>query len=402
MIELEKAQGIVNERMPYLGTERVDLLQAHERVLAEDIYSSINQPPFNRSPLDGYAFKAEDSQGASKNNPVSLQVIEEIHAGSCAKKEVEKGTAIRIMTGAPIPEGADCVIRQEDTSQEGNTVQIFTELSQWDNYCFMGEDFKKGDLMLKKNSFLKSAEIGVLASLGVNEISVYKKPRVAILSTGDELLDVKEELIPGKIYNSNLYTIATRVKEFSGEPVILGIAGDDRESIEKNIKAGLDKADFLITTGGVSVGKKDIVKEVLQGMGAEILFWKINIKPGTPALCSVLDKKLIISLSGNPAAATITFELLVRPLLAKITRREDLELKKITAVFKDSFSKKSSRRRFLRGLLSETPQGRIVELTRGKQTPGVLSSILNSNCLIDLPGGSPPLKAGEPVEVIPL
>ena len=402
MIELEEAQEIINEKMPYLGTERVDLLKAHGRVLAEDIYSFINQPPFNRSPLDGYALKAEDSQGAGQNNPISLQVIEEIHAGSCAKKKVETGTAIRIMTGAPIPEGADCIIRQEDTSQTGDTVRIFTELSRWDNYCFVGEDFKKGDLMLKKNSFLKFAEIGVLASLGVNEVSVYQKPRVAILSTGDELLDVKEKLLPGKIYNSNLYTIATRVKEFSGKPVILGIAGDDRESIEKSIAEGFAKSDLLITTGGVSVGKKDIVKEVLEGMGAEILFWKINIKPGTPALCSILNGKLIVSLSGNPAAATITFELLVRPLLAKITNRADLELKKVTAVFEDNFPKKSSRRRFVRGHLSEAREGRIVKLTRGKQTPGVLSSILNSNCLIDLPGGSPPLKAGEPVEVIPL
>ena len=402
MIELEEAQNILNAKMPHLGSERIGLLRAHNRVLAEDIYSSINQPPFNRSPLDGYALRAEDSQGASRTNPVTVKVIEEIHAGSCPKEKVAQGTAIRIMTGAPIPEGADCIIRQEDTSREGEYVQFFVELSQGDNYCLLGEDFKKGDLMLKKNSFLRSPEIGMLASLGENEVSVFIRPRVAILSTGDELLDVNEALIPGKIYNSNLYTLATRIEEFSGEPIILGIAGDDGQSIEKKITSGLEKADLVVTTGGVSVGEKDLVKEILQNMGAEILFWKINIKPGTPVLCSVLDEKLIISLSGNPAAATITFELLVRPLLAKITRRQNLELKKVAAVFQDNFLKKSSRRRFLRGFVSETPQGRIVKLTRGKQTPGVLSSILNSNCLIDVPSGSTGLREEDSIEVIPL
>jgi molybdopterin molybdotransferase len=341
MIGLEKANEILDSNTTRIGSEKVNLQGALERVLSEDIFATINQPPFSRSPLDGYALKSEDTKGADKDKPIALKIVEEIYAGVSPGKKVDKGTAIRIMTGAPIPEGADCVIRQEDTIRTGDKVGIFKQLSQWQNYCFEGEDIKTGELILEKGRLLKSGEIGVLASLGINEIPVYIRPRIGVLSTGDELVDVGDSLSEGQIYNSNLYSISNRIKELGAEPVILGIVEDNENGLADSIREGIKDVDMLITTGGVSVGEKDLLQDVVKNLGAEMLFWRIDLKPGSPALCSTLNGKLIISLSGNPSGATITFELLVRPLLAKLSNREDIKLRWVKAVFVDDFGKKA-------------------------------------------------------------
>lgn len=403
-ISLEEAQSILTtevSKTKIIEVEKLNIREAQGRVLAENIYSTIKQPPFNRSPLDGYALRAEDSKGAKEGYAIELEIIEEICAGSYPQKEIKKGMATRIMTGAPIPKGADCVIRQENTIRENHTVQIYEELSKWDNYCFAGEDIKKDQLVLEKESLLNFAAIGVIASLGIKEVLVYRKPKVGVLSTGDELMDVGETLLPGKIYNSNLYTIGTRLQELSAESIMLGSAVDHMDIVCERIKESLEKVDILITTGGVSVGKKDILKDVMKKLGAEVLFWRVDIKPGTPVLCSVLHGKLVISLSGNPAASTITFELLVRPILAKYARRKDVELRKVQSYLKDSFLKKSSRRRILRGKIVETQQGTVVQLP-DKHSSGVLSSMIGCNCLVDVPGGSTSLKEGDKVQVFRL
>lgn len=398
-ISLEMAEAILKERIPHLGTETLDLIHCHERVLSEDIFSNIDQPPFNRSPLDGYAFRAEDSEFASETNGVKLKVLHEVFAGSYTEKEVVQGTAVRIMTGAPIPKGANCVIRQEDTNSNDGFVEIFSKLSPWQNICFQGEDIKKGKLVLKKGTILKYAEIAILASIGCKSLPVYKKLKVGILSTGDELVSLEEQLTPGKIYNSNLYSLYTRLKEFHCEPIIMGTVGDDINKLKERIKESLDKSDVLITTGGVSVGKKDLIKDVMKNLGADLLFWKIAIKPGSPVFCSCLNNKLAVSLSGNPAAAITTFEILVRPLLAEITGRQELKLHKTTALLQQDFNKKSVNRRFIRGHFSYTENGAIVNLTTSTQGNGILSSTLNSNCFIDVPANSSSLHKGEMVQV---
>lgn len=399
-IELEEALGILGRSVYDIGTEIVGLIDAHNRVLAEDIFSPINHPPFDRSPLDGFALIAEDTKEASRDKPVELEVLEEVHAGEYPTRELFRGNATRIMTGAPIPLNADCIIRQEETLLDKGKVRVLKEMKKWDNYCFKGEDFQKDKLILEKETVLKSAEIGVLACLGVNEVTVYKKPRIGILSTGDELIDVKDELTLGKIYNSNLYAIASRITELGGEPIILGNASDNLERMSRKIKLGIQGVDLLITTGGVSVGKKDIVKDVMDKLGANLLFWRVKIKPGSPVLSSELDNKLVISLSGNPSAAMISFELLVRPLLRQIFHRNELKLIRQSAVLAQGFPKKSNIRRFLRGKVIDTPEGKIVKPTKGMQTSSIMNCILNSNCLIDIPTGSPPLKKGETVEII--
>ncbi len=400
MIELEQAEAILKEKAPCLSIEKINLVESHERVLAEDICSKIDQPPFNRSPLDGYAFKAEDSNFADKDNPIRLKVLHELYAGSYTDKEVLKGTAIRIMTGAPIPKGANCVIRQEETTAQGEFIEIFNKLSPWENICFQGEDIKKGKLVLKKGTVLKYAEIGVLASIGVKDVSVYRKPRIGVLSTGDELISLGENLAPGKIYNSNLYCLCARLKELYCEPIVIGIAGDNTCTMHEKIKQALDKSDILITTGGVSVGKKDLVKDVMRDLGADLLFWKVAIKPGSPVFCSYLDSKLVISLSGNPAAAITTFELLVRPMLVEIMGRKELKFKKTNAVLQEDFNKKSGTRRFVRAEIFYNENSPIVNLTKTSQGNGILSSTLNSNCLIDIPANSPCLSKGQIVNVI--
>ncbi|WP_242973044.1 molybdopterin molybdotransferase MoeA [Anaeromicrobium sediminis] len=400
MIKLEEGQSIISEYIKTLDEEVINLIDSHERVLAEDIYAPINQPPFHRSPLDGYALQGEDSKGATIESPVTLKVIDEIFAGEYTQKVVKKGEAVRIMTGAPIPEGADCVIRQEDTDEGESLANIYKELKAFDNYCYEGEDIKKGTLIIKKGSFLNHIKIGVLASLGIDKVKVYKRPKVGLLTTGDELIEVGQSLSTGKIYNSNLYTLSMRLKELYTEPIILNIGKDCQEEIEREIKNSLDKVDLLITTGGASVGKKDLIKIVLEKMGANILFWKIDIKPGTHVLCSELDKKLIISLSGNPAAASITFEVLVRDYISKLTNINNISLNRKTAYFNDEFNKESIRRRFLRGICTETKEKTLVDLSNGTQSSGVLSSSLNCNCLIDIPAGTKGLKKGEKVEII--
>ncbi len=400
-IELEKAQQLIQERGSLAGIEKVSLVEAHERVLALNVYSPIDQPPFNRSPLDGYAVQARDTEGVDVDSPVSLEVIDTIYAGECLRKKVVSGSAVRLMTGSPIPEGADCVIRQEDTRAEAGRIKVLKRLCRWDNYCFKGEIFKKGDIVLCKDHLLKAAEIGVLAGLGITEITVYRRPTAAVISTGDELVEPGVDLAPGKIYNSNFYTIACRLKECGVNVVPTGILGDDKSLVQKTIMEIVNKVDFIITTGGVSVGEKDLMKEVMDNLGAEMIFWKVNIKPGSPALFSVLSGKPVISLSGNPLAASVSFDLLLYPFLTEITRNKSLELKNLQAVLQNDFNKKSPVRRALRGQLAQDENGNaVVKIIDLEQSPGNLKSALNSDCYIDVKKGCSGLKRGEMVRII--
>lgn len=402
-IELEKARQLIKERVIFTGAETVGLPEAHGRVLAENVYSPMDQPPFNRSPLDGYALQAGDTEGAALHAPVSLEVIDTIYAGGYSRKKVAGGSAIRLMTGSPIPDGADCIIRQEDTRADaaGRQVKILKQLRSWDNYCFKGENFKKGDIVLLKDNLLKAAEIGVLAGLGIDAVPVYKRPTAAVISTGDELVEPGVELAPGQVYNSNYYTIAYRLRE-CGVDVAPNISlGDDHRVIEKTITDMIDEVDFIITTGGVSVGEKDLMMEIMENLGAEIIFWRINIKPGSPVLFSVLAGKPVISLSGNPLAASVTFDLLLYPFLREITCNKSLELKTMQAILQNDFHKKSPIRRALRGQLARDENGKaVVKIIDMEQSPGNLRSVLNSNCYIDIEKGCPGLKRGERVNII--
>ena len=300
-------------------TETVSLLKSKGRILAEDIKAELDNPPFDRSPIDGYACKAEDLAGASLSTPVCLKVTREVDAGDYSEETVKKGEAVRIMTGAAVPAGCDCCVRQEDTDYGEDTVQIYKEHKQWENYCFRGDDFKKGTVMLQKGTRIDFIETGILASMGVAEVTVRRRPRVAILTTGDEVIVPGNPLKPGKIYDCNQSLLAARMMDFGVELSVADWVQDRPENMAEKIREIADSVDMIITTGAVSVGKKDIMHESIRILNAERVFWHIKMKPGMPTLFSVYKNTPIISLSGNPFGAAVTVDVLIRPMLHKMT-----------------------------------------------------------------------------------
>lgn len=395
-ISLEEAVDILNINTQNLDVIEINLLEAVGKILAENVYATINNPPFNKSAMDGYAIISEDTL----NKNAKLEIIDEVFAGYASEKKIKNGTAIRIMTGAPIPEGANAVIKQEDVVKEENFINVKKVLKENDNICFKGEDIKKDQLLVKKGKKLDYADIGIISSSGIETIKVYRSPKVAFISTGDEVLDVNEQLKKGKIYNSNKYSILSRIKELGYEIVYINHENDSYEEIGNKIKEASKVADLIITTGGASVGEKDLIKEAIGSIDGEKLFWKILIKPGSAVLCSKFNEKLIISLSGNPTAALTTFELLVKTSLEKLSGKENIEIIREKAILKNDFLKKSKQRRFLRGYTMANENGQQVFITQVKSGNGILSSALNSNCLIEIESGNNGLEEGEIVTII--
>ena len=402
-IALEEALEILNKNTKALKSEVVSIKDSLKRVLYGDVKSKINNPPFNKSVFDGYAFKSEDSKGTSKENPIELKIVDEIFAGMWPEIEIKHGEAIRIMTGAPIPVGADCVLKQEETERHGDLVKIFKEMKSYENISFMGEDIKIGETLIKKGKRLDYADLGIMASSGISEVLVYKKPRVSIISTGDEVCDINSTLKPGKIYDSNLYSLSARIEELGYNILYMEHVGDNIIKIGKAIEKAFEKSDIVFTTGGASVGEKDLMQKVSESIGFEKLFWKIKIKPGSAVVCSKREEKILISLSGNPNAALTTFELLGKSVLKKLEgEEENINIKREKGVLMDSFNKKSPQRRFLRGNIIYDEKGAKVYITQIKSGNGILSSLLNANCLIEIEKGNEGLNRGEVVNIIKL
>ncbi|MDM0910130.1 molybdopterin molybdotransferase MoeA [Clostridium perfringens] len=402
-IALEEALEILNKNTKALKSEVVSIKDSLKRVLYGDVKSKINNPPFNKSVFDGYAFKSEDSKGTSKENPIELKIVDEIFAGMWPEIEIKHGEAIRIMTGAPIPMGADCVLKQEETERHGDLVKIFKEMKSYENISFMGEDIKIGETLIKKGKRLDYADLGIMASSGISEVLVYKKPKVSIISTGDEVCDINSTLKPGKIYDSNLYSLSARIEELGYNVLSMEHVGDNILKIGEAIEKAFEKSDIVFTTGGASVGEKDLMQKVSESIGFEKLFWKIKIKPGSAVVCSKKEEKILISLSGNPNAALTTFELLGKPVLKKLEgEEENINIKREKGVLMDSFNKKSPQRRFLRGNVIYDEKGTKVYITQIKSGNGILSSLLNANCLIEIEKGNEGLNRGEVVNIIKL
>lgn len=402
-IALEEALEILNKNTKALKSEVVSIKDSLKRVLYGDVKSKINNPPFNKSVFDGYAFKSEASKGTSKENPIELKIVDEIFAGMWPEIEIKHGEAVRIMTGAPIPMGADCVLKQEETERHGDLVKIFKEMKSYENISFMGEDIKIGETLIKKGKRLDYADLGIMASSGISEVLVYKKPRVSIISTGDEVCDINSTLKPGKIYDSNLYSLSARIEELGYNVLSMEHVGDNILKIGEAIEKAFEKSDIVFTTGGASVGEKDLMQKVSESIGFEKLFWKIKIKPGSAVVCSKKEEKILISLSGNPNAALTTFELLGKPVLKKLEgEEENINIKREKGVLMDSFNKKSPQRRFLRGNVIYDQKGAKVYITQIKSGNGILSSLLNANCLIEIEKGNEGLNRGEVVNIIKL
>ncbi|OUN22109.1 hypothetical protein B5G34_08730 [Flavonifractor sp. An82] len=391
-LSLEQAVERMTQGLSPLGVEVLPAFQALDRTLAHDVAAPMDQPPFDRSPLDGYALRSADIAGADREHPVLLPVADTLYAGDAPHHPLGPGQAIRIMTGAMLPEGCDCVLRQEDTDR-GNPVSIYASLPPYQNYVRRGEDYRAGSLLLPAGARLDAAALGVLASAGITEVPVRRRPKVALLTTGDEVVEAGQPLPTGKIYGSNGVLLSARLAEL-GISVLCRHAADSPAAVAKAMAELLNHCDLLITTGGVSVGDKDIFHQALPLLGAEQVFWKVNLKPGTPAMFSRFGGKPILSLSGNPFAAFTTFELLARPLLAALAGEPHLLPRQKQAVLTTPYDKPSLRRRFLRGIYQDgeaaLPQG---------HSSGQLASLVGCSCLVELPAGAPPAEAGQTVQV---
>lgn len=399
-IELEEAIDILLTNVKDIqDIERKGILDALGYILAEDIYAGINNPPYDRSPLDGFALNHTSTKNCSRENPVHIHIEAEVMAGDYYEKIVEENSGVRIMTGAPIPRGCNCVIKQEEVeySEDIKILKVYKELKEYENFCFEGEDFLKGELMIEKGSLLTPNHIGVLASLGTSEVLVYRKPVVGVLITGDELVQPGRELTSGKIYNSNLFTLAAKLKKLGVEVKCYPHIADETNTVADFILEKIKDVDLFITTGGVSVGKKDIMHDVIEVMNGKRLFWRVNIQPGTPVLASLHEKKILLSLSGNPFAAMVNFELLARPVLHKLSRGMVGDtVRKKCVVSEGEFPKKTSRRRFVRARYINDR----IHLTSSKHSSGQISSTLDKNAIIDIKSGTPWIKKGDVVEVL--
>jgi len=412
MISVEEALEKILSYVEVLEPERKPILDCLGQVLAEDVYSTIDIPPLDNSAMDGYALRARDTRGVSKSSPRYLVVVGEVAAGSISAKEVKPGTAIRIMTGAPLPEGADAVVRFEDTDEVNRKLSggdlphigILCQAEKGLDVRGRGEDIAKGDLILKKGKVLRPQEIGVLASLGCSTALVIRRPIVAILATGDELIGVDQPLSPGKIHDSNNYTIAAEVSRYGGIPKLLGIGRDSVQSLTKKIYEGLG-ADMLITSGGVSKGDYDIVKDVLAGHG-EVGFWTVCMKPGKPLAFGVIkkteggrEKKVPhLGLPGNPVSSMVTFEQFARPAILKMMGKKILAKPVIQAIIEDDVVDTDERRLFAR--VSVTRRGgQYYASVTGPQGSGILTSMAKANGLAIIPENSKGVKVGDMVEV---
>lgn len=395
-MEIEEAVKILCENVvPIKETEEVSLIDSNGRILAEDVCAEFDQPPFPRSPLDGYAVKGEDTLDASEDSPVTLKVIGKVYAGEVYAGKVLNGEAVRIMTGAPIPDGADTVIRQEDTDYGTETVGIYEGQKPWSNYCYVGEDFKKGEVILEKDQTVNSGVMAVLATLGKNMVKVYRRPRVAVFSAGDELLKPGSPMQPGKIYESNNTYISSRLMEYGLEPAAAEIVPDDPKLMAEKIQKIAENADLVITTGGVSVGEKDIMHDVQEILQAKKIFWKVKVKPGSPTLAFTYKDTLVLALSGNAFAAVANFEILGRNILYKMYPSERIRIKSRIVTMRDSLTKPSGMKRFLRGYADDDT----VVFSEGLQTSGAISGMAHCNCMIEIPAGNEGAKAGDRVRI---
>ncbi|MDI6786558.1 MAG: molybdopterin molybdotransferase MoeA [bacterium] len=398
MIKVENAQNIILENIETLEAEKVDLLKALSKVLAEDIHSDINIPPFDNSAMDGFALKSSDTKGASQQNPIILKIIENLPAGKTPKNTIHKGEATRIMTGAPMPLGGDGVIMVEYTESTNNEVKIYKAVSSGKNIRLAGEDVKKKELVLKKGSLITPAKIGMLASVGKEMVKVIRTPKIAILTTGDELVELGEKVTPGKIRNSNTYTLISQITKLGAIPVNIGIACDNIEEIRNKIRSGI-QYDMLITSGGISVGDYDLIQDILKEAGLNLKFWKVRVKPGKPILFGLLNNKPVFSLPGYPVSSMIAFELFVRPAILKMLGRKDIFRKTILATLTNSIDKKTDRRQCLMGILKEVKGGYEVSSTL-PQEAGMLKSMTLANCLILAPQECAHIHHGTLVKVI--
>ncbi|MBT5625985.1 MAG: molybdopterin molybdotransferase MoeA [Proteobacteria bacterium] len=382
-IKVDEARKIILEKIKVQGTEKVSISEALGRILSEDIIARRNNPPMDNSAMDGYALKAKDIELATSENPIKLEIIEDLAAGYSPKMTIQSGQAVRIMTGAPIPEGADAVIMQEDTERNENSVQVKDKAEIRENIRDAGEDVREGETVIKKGAKLLPAHIGMMAVVGRSSVLVGRRPSVAILSTGDEIKDLDDSLSGPCIYNSNGYMLAAQVKSAGGIPSYLGIARDNEEDLMEKFNWAL-QCDMVVSSGGVSVGDYDLVKASLKKMGQEMLFWKVAMKPGKPLAFGRIDTVPIFGLPGNPVSSFVSFEQFVRPSIRKMMGASQLSHLLVQAKLTHTVHKKAGRQHFLSAYV-KWENGTCTVSPTQEQGSGILKSTVNANGLLIFP-----------------
>lgn len=399
MISVDHALRIVLDTAQVLPVRSISITESVGLVLGENIISSENIPSFDNSAMDGYAVRFIDVQNASRENPVTLKVVDVLPAGKVSQKHLEEHETIQIMTGAPLPSGADAVVMVEQTEKKNDNEVLFFSPVQKNEHCRKaGDDIKAGQVVFQKGRLIKPYDVGVLASIGKSTIQINPKPSIAILSTGDELVGIDEPLPPGKIRSSNNYTLRALIEKMGMTAVDLGIAKDTLQDTEKKLMSAFS-ADIVLTSGGVSMGEFDYVREALEKLGVDIKFWKVKQKPGKPLVFGNYQNKLFFGLPGNPVSSIVCFELFVVPAIKKMSNVDYYTPNSVKAVSSVQIPKKPGLRYFLRGILCKNEKGFTVS-PMNNQSSGVMSSLSYANCLIDIPEEAGNIEPGQEVTVI--
>lgn len=404
MLTVSEASARILEHITPLAVERLPLLDALGRVLAESVHAPMTLPAWDNSAMDGYAVRGDDIDGATADRPVALSVLETVAAGRFATQSVGTGQAIRIMTGAPLPDGADTVVRVEDTDGGTSQVLVRNPRDARRNIRARGEDFHEGDTLLEPGVALGAAQLGVLASVGRSTVDVHRRPRVAIMGSGDELVDVDRfhEVLAGrKIVSSNGYTLQALVRDAGGEPVNLGVAADTPDSLREHLRRATG-CDLVLTSAGVSVGEFDYTRDVIQALGADMKFWRVRMRPGAPLGFGLLGPMPWIGLPGNPVSAMVTFELFVRPVLRRMLGHTRLFRRPVPVLLEERVTIGAKLTHFLRAIVSTRDDGTITARLTGPQGSGILTSMSRANALLVVPEDRPVVDAGESLHALPL
>jgi len=402
LVSVEEAKQILAQSFTPkpVGKERISLSEAHNRILATDVTSPLNVPPFDRSTVDGYAVKSADTFGADEDKPIALKLCGQVDVGETPKVKVQKGNAAQIATGAPMPEGADSVVMIEYTVQKGETVLIHGAVSKGENVMKAGSDIRKGETMLKRGTVLSSHEIGVLAAVGVDRVEVFKQPKVAILSTGVEVVEPGKPLPPGKIYDINAHTLSAAVTECGGEPLSLGIVQDQTDHMKVALKKALSIADIVITSGGVSVGPTDIIPKVLDTLGKPgVIVYGMAIRPGKPTTMAVIDRKPVFSLPGHPTSALLIFHLFIRPVMAEMAGKGEEHPITVRAVTSERLFPARGRRTFVTVTLKRDRSGKIVASPVPTGLSGAITTLAKADGFTEIHEDQQFVDAGETVTV---
>jgi molybdopterin molybdotransferase len=395
MISVEEALQTILAGCRPMGLEKVDILEARGRVIGEDVFAPRDIPSAANSAMDGYAVRSADTKGVHAFKPVELKVIETIAAGSAPRKTLKEGQAARIMTGAVIPKGADAVVRREDTEERGKTVRIKVAAPKGLNIRLSGEDVQKGERVIAAGSVLRPGHIGMLAALGKSFVSVHQKPRVAILSTGDELVDIEIDPPPGKIVNSNSYSLAAQILECGGIPIMMGIGRDKKAELVEKFQIAR-RADVILSSGGVSVGDYDFVKDVMGDIGNAMHFWQVAMRPGKPLAFGSIDGVPLFGLPGNPVSVMVSFEQFVRPYLLKMQGHVRIFRETLTAQSAQDIKKGIGVKNFIRAVVQKEKNRYLARVT-GEQGSGILKSMVAANAFIVLPEKVSFVKKGDQV-----